>query len=296
MQSNYEYNWKWGVVIGWTGIKGVFSLLFAPDIHNLAEEKIESPQMFIFYVQVLSLMTMGINSYMMTHCARTLGLSAISLPRQMAMQNAIKHIHEIIQNTITLFKTEKILTNVNWTLVEEKVKIKYSTSSDSVPFYYVSQDEKEESPTDEVLIEEARLHVAMIQMSSFEKQCKDGILGVEAARILIGATKSYCPIQGKFLKMFSIVFQHLIYTFFGIIIGCGETKYFDFHTVVFMVILFVTVNFVRISQGCSLYKTFSRNVASADSEGTASNSAALPRRKDAWTISVSPQPGSSRAG
>lgn len=96
--------------------------------------------------------------------------------------------------------------------------------------------------------------------------------------------------------MFSIVFQHLIYTFFGIIIGCGETKYFDFHTVVFMVILFVTVNFVRISQGCSLYKTFSRNVASADSEGTASNSAALPRRKDAWTISVSPQPGSSRAG
>lgn len=45
MQSNYEYNWKWGVVIGWTGIKGVFSLLFAPDIHNLAEEKIESPQM-----------------------------------------------------------------------------------------------------------------------------------------------------------------------------------------------------------------------------------------------------------
>lgn len=56
------------------------------------------------------------------------GLSAISLPRQMAMQNAIKHIHEIIQNTITLFKTEKILTNVNWTLVEEKVKIKYSTS------------------------------------------------------------------------------------------------------------------------------------------------------------------------
>lgn len=43
----------------------------------------------------------------------------------MAMQNAIKHIQEIIQNTITLFKTEKILTNVNWTLVEEKTKIEY---------------------------------------------------------------------------------------------------------------------------------------------------------------------------
>ena len=53
------------------------------------------------------------------------GLCAISLPRQMAMQNAIKHIQEIIQNRITLFKTEKILTNVNWTLVEEKTKIEY---------------------------------------------------------------------------------------------------------------------------------------------------------------------------
>lgn len=53
------------------------------------------------------------------------GLCAISLPRQMAMQNAIKHIQEIIQNKITLFKTEKILTNVNWTLVEEKTRIEY---------------------------------------------------------------------------------------------------------------------------------------------------------------------------
>ncbi|XP_029087075.1 sodium/hydrogen exchanger 11-like [Monodon monoceros] len=192
--SNYEYNWRWGIVIAWSGIKGVFSLLLAPDIHNLAEQKVESPQLFILYIQVISLMTMGINSYMMTYSARTLGLCAISLPRQMAMQNAIKHIQEIIQNRITLFKTEKILTNVNWTLVEEKTKIEYI-----IPFPHVSCDKKvkEESLTDEVLIEEARLHVAIIQMSSFEKQCNDGVLSVEAARTLIGATKSYCHIQGK---------------------------------------------------------------------------------------------------
>ncbi|XP_032694692.1 sodium/hydrogen exchanger 11 isoform X2 [Lontra canadensis] len=203
MHTNYEYNWKWGIVIAWSGIKGVFSLLLAPDIHNLAEKKIESPQLFILYVQVISLLTMGINSYMMTHSARTLGLCAISLPRQMAMQNAIKHIQEIIQNTITLFKTEKILTNVNWTLVEEKTKIEYNFPSDP---YYVSPDnkEEEESPTEEVLIEEARLHVAIIQMSSFEKQCYDGILSVEAARILIGASKSYCPIQGKFMSIYDV--------------------------------------------------------------------------------------------
>lgn len=44
MHSNYEYNWRWGVVIACSAIRGVFSLLLAPDIYNLAEEKMESPQ------------------------------------------------------------------------------------------------------------------------------------------------------------------------------------------------------------------------------------------------------------
>ena len=45
MHSSYEYNWRWGIVIAWSGIKGVFSLLFAPEVHNLAEQRVESPQL-----------------------------------------------------------------------------------------------------------------------------------------------------------------------------------------------------------------------------------------------------------
>ncbi|KAM9212068.1 sodium/hydrogen exchanger 11 [Dugong dugon] len=204
MHSSYEYNWRWGIVITWSGIKGVFNLLLAPEVYNLAETKIRSPHLCILCVQMISLLTMGINSYMMTQSARILGLCSISLPRQMAMRNAIQHIQEIIQNTITLFKTEKILTNVNWTLVEEKTRIEYIIPSDAVKFSHVSQSGEQESPTDEDLTEEARLHVAIIQMSSFEKQCNDGILSVSAARILIGATKSYCPIQGKFMSIYDV--------------------------------------------------------------------------------------------
>ncbi|KAM4861360.1 sodium/hydrogen exchanger 11 isoform 1-T3 [Thomomys bottae] len=201
--SSYEYNWRWGVVLTWSGIRGVFSLLLAPDIYNLAEQREEAPHLILFYVQVITLLTMGINSYMMIESARTLGLCAINLPRQMAMENAIQHIQEIIRNTITLFKTEKLLTNVNWSMVENKAKIKY-IPSETAQFSHVSHGEKEMSPTDEVLIEEARLHVAIIQMSSFEKQCNNGILGVEAARILIGATKSFCPIKGKFMSIYDV--------------------------------------------------------------------------------------------
>ncbi|ELK27785.1 Sodium/hydrogen exchanger 11 [Myotis davidii] len=82
MRSSYEYNWRWGVVIAWSGIKGVFNLLLAPDIYNLSDKNVESPEM-----------------------------------------------------------------------------------SNAVQFHHISPGAKEqESPTDEVLIEEARLHVAIIQM------------------------------------------------------------------------------------------------------------------------------------
>ncbi|KAG8515747.1 Sodium/hydrogen exchanger 11, partial [Galemys pyrenaicus] len=201
MHSNYGYNWRWAVIIAWSGIKGSFSLLLAPDVYNLSEQIMESPQKCVFYIQTISLLTMVINSYLMTHSARTLGLCVIPFPRQMAMQNAIIHIQEIIQNTINLSKAEKTLTNVNWTLVEEKTRFEYI-----IPLSHVSHgNEKEEvSPTDEALIEEARLHVAIIQMSSFEKQCNNGFLSIEAARILIGAAKSYCSIQGKFMSIYDV--------------------------------------------------------------------------------------------
>lgn len=41
MRSSYEYNWRWGVVIVWFGIKGVFSLFLVFDIYNLVEKKIK---------------------------------------------------------------------------------------------------------------------------------------------------------------------------------------------------------------------------------------------------------------
>ncbi|XP_066219928.1 sodium/hydrogen exchanger 11 [Saccopteryx leptura] len=195
-----DYDWRWGTVIAWSGIKGIFNLFLAPEMYSLVEKKAESPEVFLLYTQILSLMTLGINSYMMTSFARQLGLCAISLPRQMAIQSIIKHIEEIRQNTITLSKTEKLLTNVNWTLVEEKTKIEYS-----IPFHDISHGKHEqESLTDEVLMEEARLHVARIQMNSFENQCHEGILNAKAARMLIGATKSFSPIHGKFMSIYDV--------------------------------------------------------------------------------------------
>ncbi|KAM6166245.1 sodium/hydrogen exchanger 11 [Erethizon dorsatum] len=205
MHLSHEYNWQLGIVIAWSGIRGVYSILLAPDVYNLSEQKVKAPHMFIFLIQAVSLLTMGINSYMMTRSAKILGLCAVSLPRQRVIRNVIHHIQQILQNTITLFKTEKLLTNVNWALVEEKTKIEYVIPPDNLQSSRFSCDDKDDDcPSDEVLIEEAKLHVAIIQMSSFEKQCNDGLIGVQAARILIGATKSYCLIQGKVMSIYDV--------------------------------------------------------------------------------------------
>ncbi|GAB1285600.1 Sodium/hydrogen exchanger 10 [Apodemus speciosus] len=173
MHSSYEYDWRWGCVIAWSGIRGVFSLLLAPDIYNISRFKLAAPHMvYILYTSTIIIDNRNKFAYDASVSRYIRSLCALSLPRQMAVRNAIEHIQEIIRNTITLFKTEKILTNVNWDVVEEKAKIEYNS-----------------------ILKQTHIQ------SSFEKQCNDGILGVEAARILIGATKSYCPIHGKFMSI-----------------------------------------------------------------------------------------------
>ncbi|XP_036611398.1 sodium/hydrogen exchanger 11 [Trichosurus vulpecula] len=196
LHSCCEFTWKWGIIIIWSGIKGSFSLILAPDVHNLNQEKVELPQMFLIYVLAISVLSMMVNSVMVTRLAMTLDLCVISLPRQMAMQNAILHIQEVIDNAIILSKTENILTNIIWSTVEEKTKIDFPN--------IVNIEEDDLSPADEVLMEEARLHVALIQMSSFETQYKEGSLMEAAARILIGASKRYGTVHGKFMSIYDV--------------------------------------------------------------------------------------------
>ncbi|XP_031792768.1 sodium/hydrogen exchanger 11 isoform X1 [Sarcophilus harrisii] len=200
LHSCCEFSWKWGIVMLWSSIKGSFNLILSPDIPNLHEEKVPLPQMYPIFVLAVSILSMIINSYMMIHTSMTLDLCAISLPRQMSMQNAILHIQEVLDNAIILSKTENILTNIIWSTVEDKTKIECPT----VMLGDFPLENLDLPPTDEVLMEEARLHVTIIQMSSFETQYKEGSLSESAARVLIGASKSFGTVQGKFMSIYDV--------------------------------------------------------------------------------------------
>lgn len=65
MRVSYDYNWRLGIVIAWSGIKGVFNLLLAPDTYNLADYKADTPEL----VGKSCLMIIHIYSFCSTcHC------------------------------------------------------------------------------------------------------------------------------------------------------------------------------------------------------------------------------------
>uniref|UniRef100_A0A6I8PGK4 Solute carrier family 9 member C2 (putative) n=1 Tax=Ornithorhynchus anatinus TaxID=9258 RepID=A0A6I8PGK4_ORNAN len=203
MNSGFGFNWRWGCVIVCSGIKGSLCLISAPAFNDMIMPMKSPPQAFLAHIVAATILTMVLNSELSIRSSVVLGLCVVSIPRQMAVHNAIRHIGEMVDNTIALSKTEKILTNVIWTKVEEITKIEY-------PVQYMAAQikqnlgEEDMSNIEEDLLEEARMHVSIIQMSSFEKQCKDGNLNEEAARILIGASKSYSATKGKFMSIHDV--------------------------------------------------------------------------------------------
>uniref|UniRef100_A0A6I8PEI7 Solute carrier family 9 member C2 (putative) n=1 Tax=Ornithorhynchus anatinus TaxID=9258 RepID=A0A6I8PEI7_ORNAN len=152
MNSGFGFNWRWGCVIVCSGIKG--SLYICPILTFIFDN--------IFNITLLA------------------GLCVVSIPRQMAVHNAIRHIGEMVDNTIALSKTEKILTNVIWTKVEEITKIEYPVQVRHL------------------------ILLPCIAKIILHWHFNYGNLNEEAARILIGASKSYSATKGKFMSIHDV--------------------------------------------------------------------------------------------
>lgn len=62
---------------------------------------------------------------------------------------------------------------------------------------------------------------------------------------MCGVYKGGFPLSLSILMIFCFAYQHVLFTFFGIIIRCGEIIDLDFHVLSFIFILFLTVNLAR---------------------------------------------------
>ncbi|XP_039187179.1 sodium/hydrogen exchanger 10-like [Crotalus tigris] len=214
----YGFNWRWGAIIVWSGMRGTFTLNMALQISQTesetpAEASIKSQ--ILMHSGTASLLTLIINSTTVKTLVVTLGLCNITLPKRMAMFNAVQRIRKIEANTFAMLKLDRFLADANWTMAEKAIKIDYPyrLSAEEVNQLIrllrcpeCNADITFERDPEQIaeIFEEARLRLLTAQIASYQKQYNSGMLNQDAAQILIGAAESYVDIKGKFMNIHEV--------------------------------------------------------------------------------------------
>ncbi|XP_048340517.1 sodium/hydrogen exchanger 10-like [Sphaerodactylus townsendi] len=208
----YGFNWRWGAVIAWSGMRGTFTLNMALAVGQ--EEGLDKQQWkstVLLHAGTISLLTLMINSTTVKRMVMALGLCDITLPKRMAMSNAIQRIIQMETHSFSLLKLDRYLADANWAMAEETIRIDYPYKVSIIILFkmkvfqcpdcerHVSFQRSPQQHGD--LMEEARLRLLNAQIATYQKQYNTGILNQEAAHTLIGAAENYIDIQGKFMNI-----------------------------------------------------------------------------------------------
>nr|XP_056707951.1 sodium/hydrogen exchanger 10-like [Euleptes europaea] len=205
----YGFNWRWGAVIVWSGMRGTFTLNMALAIGQ--EEGLDKQQwknMVLLHAGTVSLLTLMINSTTVEKLVVTLGLCDVTPPKRMAMSNAVQRIIQMETHSFSLLKLDRYLADANWAMAKETIRIDYPYKVNAQLFQTikcpecdndVSRERNSQQLAD--LMEEARLRLLNAQIANYQKQYNTGILNQEAAHTLIGVAENYVDFKGKFMNI-----------------------------------------------------------------------------------------------
>ncbi|XP_060625839.2 solute carrier family 9 member C1-like [Anolis sagrei] len=214
----YGFNWRWGAVVVWSGMRGTFTLNMALAISQTQSStaaELQVKTMILLHCGTASLLTLIINSTTVKKLVMTLGLCNITLPKRMAMHNAVQRIRQMEANAFSMLKLDRFLADANWAMAEDSMTIDYPYKLDAEEIRHLSKSLKcpdcdaditfERSPQQIAdIMEEARLRLLTAQIASYQKQYNSGMLNQEAAQTLIGAAESYVDIEGKFMNIHEV--------------------------------------------------------------------------------------------
>ncbi|XP_062823614.1 sodium/hydrogen exchanger 10 isoform X4 [Anolis carolinensis] len=214
----YGFNWRWGAVLVWSGMRGTFTLNMALALSqtpSITAADLQVKTMILLHCGTASLLTLIINSTTVKKLVVTLGLCNITLPKRMAMHNAVQRIRQMEANAFSMLKLDRFLADANWTMAEDSMTIEYPYKLDTEEIRQLSKTLKcpdcdadiafERSPQQIAdIMEEARLRLLTAQIASYQKQYNSGMLNQEAAQTLIGAAESYVDIEGKFMNIHEV--------------------------------------------------------------------------------------------
>ncbi|XP_075422849.1 sperm-specific sodium:proton exchanger-like isoform X3 [Ascaphus truei] len=216
-RMGYGFNWRWGTIIIWSGLRGAFTLnmaLVAFQTENLGTEQDKSKILLI--VSLTTLLTLLINASSVQRIVNMLGLSDISAPKRMAMYSAVRHIQDSEAVALSMLKMDRFLADANWSLVKSATEIEdpYMRKSnlcieELFPHFRAIKcpDCEREIPSSpsskelEDMMEEARLRMLKAEMTSYWRQYSCGMLNRETTRTLINAAENHVDNIGKFMDI-----------------------------------------------------------------------------------------------
>ncbi|XP_078238121.1 solute carrier family 9 member C1 isoform X8 [Pogona vitticeps] len=211
----YGFNWRWGAVLVWSGIRGTptFNTVLAfSRSPSVRAQDLEIKTTIFFYSVSSSLLTLIINSTTVKKLVIALGLCNVSFPKRMARHNVFQHFKQLLATAFAMLKFDRFLADANWALAEKTITDEDLDKLDSEEF---NQQMKKfrcpacnvENPIDvnseemAELMEEARLRLLTAQIASYQKQYNSGMLSQETKRTLIGAAECSADVAGKFMNI-----------------------------------------------------------------------------------------------
>ncbi|XP_063905623.1 sodium/hydrogen exchanger 10-like isoform X3 [Zophobas morio] len=194
----YGMNLKYIIVCTWGALKGPFGLLTTT---GAGEYKVhpEHGRLFLFHITALYFFSVFINGTFITLILSFLGLSKISMARQVNMNNCMKHIFAKRDKTVAVLKMDKFLADVNWPVVIESTEMAH-------PYYTGMTDEEDEGflgyrftwcgdckkdilqePSQkemQEMMKEATMRILKARRMCYSRQYENGMMTKEGIRIL----------------------------------------------------------------------------------------------------------------
>ncbi|KAH0819940.1 hypothetical protein GEV33_002851 [Tenebrio molitor] len=196
------------VIIVWGGLKNPVNLNMAIMIHqaysDYGHDNAKADLFFLHNIGVYLLMLL-INGSFVPVLLKALGLSDISLSRQMNMNNCMKYIYEARARTITILKMDRFVSDANWPLVLNTTAIKHpykninsvgEDENDDEEDFFVGfrftycPDCKHNIPTQPTAKEikeinkEAKLRILKLKKTAYSRHFENGMLSKEGIRIM----------------------------------------------------------------------------------------------------------------
>ncbi|XP_038047378.1 sodium/hydrogen exchanger 10-like [Patiria miniata] len=216
----YGLSWRNGVIMTWGGLRGAVSLAMALLVSQ--SEELDSQMIgskVLFHTSGIVVLTLLINATTIQWLLKMLGMSDISVPKRLAMANAVRRIQEGQARTFAMLKADRFLADADWTIAVKAAEIHdpYKTTSEeeglskeamslaqrsSVCPSCHTDVPNEPSPLEYAeMMDEARLRMLKAEQVSYWKQFEHGMLSREAVRMLVGYTETAADQEDGFISV-----------------------------------------------------------------------------------------------